>query len=309
MSLIIKKMSLNTKRAISQSILVGRLAELEKLKENIKSKKHTCLIGDIGTGKTHLLKYVTKDTRKLIYIENVHPLKTALLEIAFQLHKMGLLAIEGVHAEYLEWKDLKRKVSRLPIAELLTTILNGLSNGQNFLLVLDHLEGLTPSMAFTLSCLMDKCLVLGATNDLKKSGHLAKIWWRFEHLEIKNLDKEEAKTLLWLYADRQKVQDEAMFENKILNYSCGNPLAIVEMAKRTFCEKFTDSQKIRDLRHDAGLRYFDLSPCLLIIGAVIVAARFISLGLNDIDGYILAGSSGAFFIFLRFLIYRGMKPA
>ena len=111
------------------------------------------------------------------------------------------------------------------------------------------------------------------------------------------------------YADKTKVKDEAMFENKVLTHSCGNPLAIVEMAKRTSCEKFDDSQKIRDLRHDAGIRFFDLSPCLLIIGALIVAARFISLGLNDIDGYILAGSAGAFFIFLRFMIYRGMKTA
>jgi hypothetical protein len=294
------------RREISESLLVGRSTELEKLKENIKNKKHTALIGDIGTGKTHLLKYATKDIRKLVYIEQIHPLKTALLEIAFQLHKVGKLAIEGVHAEYLEWRDLKRKVTRLPIAELLAYILEGLAN-QNYTLVLDHLEGLTPSMAFTISCLMDKCLVLGATNDLKKAGHLSKIWWRFEHIQIENLSKEEARTLLWLYAHKEKVEDEAMFENKVLNYSCGNPLAIVEMARRTGPEKFDDPQKIRDLRHDAGIRYFDLSPCLLIIGATIVAARFISLGLNDIDGYILAGSTGAFFIFLRFFIYKAMR--
>jgi len=297
-----------TKKDITESILVGRTLEVEKIKENIKDKKNSCLTGDMGIGKTHLLKYATKDIRKLIYIEHIHPLKTALLEIAQCLHNSGKLAIEGVHAEYLEWRDLKRKVSRLPIAELLNCILEGLAN-QNYILVLDHLEGLTPSMAFTISCLMDKCLVLGATNNLKKAGHLSKIWWRFEHIQVENLNKDEAKTLLWLYADKEKVNDEAMFENKVLTYSCGNPLAIVEMAKRTSCENFDEIQKIRDLRHDAGIRYFDLSPCLLIVGALIVAARFISLGLNDIDGYILAGTSGAFFIVLRFLIYRSMREA
>jgi len=301
-------MKVNNKKSVSESILVGRLEEIEKLKSNIKDKKHSCLMGDMGTGKTHLLKYATKDIRKVIYIEHIHPLKTALLEISFQLHKTGKLAMEGVHAEYLEWRDLKRKVTRLPIAELLACILDGL-NSQNFLLVLDHLEGLTPSMAFTISCLMDKCLILGATNNLKKAGHLSKIWWRFEHLQIENLGKEEARTLLWLYADKEKVKDEAMFENKVLTYSCGNPLAIVEMARRTQAEKFDVPQKIRDLRHDAGIRYFDLSPGLLIVGAVIVAARFISLGLNDVDGYILAGVSGAFFISLRFFIYKSMRGA
>lgn len=302
------KMKSKNKREVSQTILVGRATELEKLKENIKNKKHACLTGDIGTGKTHLLKYATRDLKKVIYVEQIHPLKNALLEIAFQLHKRNNLAIEGAHAEYLEWRDLKRKVTRLPIAELLSCILGGLSN-QNYTLVLDHLEGLTPSMAFSISTLMDKCLVLGATNDLKKAGHLSKIWWRLEHIQIENLNKDEARTLLWLYADKERVKDEAMFENKVLNYSCGNPLAIVEMARRTSLEKFDDSQKIRDLRHDAGVRYFDLSPCLLIVGATIVAARFISLGLNDVDGYILAGSTGAFFIFLRFFIYQSMRSA
>lgn len=291
-----------------RSVLVGRSVELAKLQENIKNKKHTCITGDIGTGKTHFLKFASKDIRKRIYVEFIHPLKTAVLEIAFQLHKAGRLSLEGVHAEYLEWKDLKRKVTRLPIAELLTCILNGL-NSQNYILILDHLEGLTPSMAFTITCLMDKCLVLGATNDLKKAGHLSKIWWRFEHIRLENMGKDEARTLLWLYADKQKVDDEAMFENRVLSHSSGNPLAIVEMARRTSFEKFDDLQKIRELRHDAGVRYFDLSPCLLIIGAVIVAARFISLGLNDIDGYILAGSTGAFFIFLRFFIFRAMRGA
>jgi hypothetical protein len=79
------------------------------------------------------------------------------------------------------------------------------------------------------------------------------------------------------------------------------------MAKRTLDEKFDSVEKIRELKHDAGIRYFDLTPVLLIIGAVVVAARFISLGLNDVDGYILAGSAGAFFMFLRYFLYRSMR--
>ena len=66
-------------------------------------------------------------------------------------------------------------------------------------------------------------------------------------------------------------------------------------------------QKIRDLHHDAGLKYIDLTPALLIIGAVVIAVGFVALGLNDVDTYILAGGAGAFFIFLRFFIYRSMR--
>jgi hypothetical protein len=289
-----------------EDILVGRTKELERLKHNLDSRKHTVLVGEIGTGKSHLLRYAIRDKRKVIYIEQIHPLKSALLNIAEALHQNRRLIIEGLHTEYLTWKDLKRKVTRLAVAELLNCILKSLE-GQNYLLALDHLEGLTPSMAYSISLIMDKALVFGATNDLKKSGHLSRIWWRFEHIRLDNLDKEEAKALLWLYARKRKVKDKEMFENKVLTYSCGNPLAIVEMAQRTSSERFDSPQKIRDLRHDAGIRYFDLTPALLILGAGVVAARFVSLGLNDVDGYILAGSAGAFFIFFRFFIYRAMR--
>ena len=211
-------------------VLIGRQQEQERIKANIAKHQHTALIGAIGTGKSHLLRYATKDLKKVIYVEHIQPLKSALISIAKDLHKDGRLKIEGVVAEYLEWEDLKRKVTRLPIMELLACIVEGIQ-GQNYTLVLDHLEGLTPSMAFTVSLLMDKALVLGATNDLKDSGHLARIWWRFDVIELKNLSKEESLRLLWLYADEKKIDDKVMFENKILTHSAGNPLAIVEDRK------------------------------------------------------------------------------
>ena len=287
-------------------VLIGRQQDLEKINANLLKRQHTALTGGIGTGKSHLLRYATKEIKKVIYVEHVQPLKSALISIAKELHRDGRLKVEGVVCEYLEWEDLKRKVTRLPIMELLACIVEGIQN-QNYILVLDHLEGLTPSMAFTISLLMDKALVLGATNDLKDSGHLARIWWRFDVVELKNLSKEESLKLLWLYANEKKVEDKVMFENKILSHSAGNPLAIVEMAKKTQTTDFDSLQKIRDLHHDAGLKYVDLTPALLIIGAVIIAARFVALGLNDVDTYILAGSAGAFFIFLRYFIYRSMR--
>lgn len=285
-------------------VLIGRDKELQRIKENAANHKHTALVGNIGVGKSHLLKYATKDLRKIIYVEHIQPLKTALVSMAQSLHKDGKLKLEGTQAEYLEWQDLKRKVTRLPIMELLACVVEGI---KGYTVVLDHLEGLTPSMAFTVSVIMDKSLVLGATNDLKTAGHLARIWWRFDHIEIGNLEREEAKKVLWLYANEKEIDDKVMFENKVLTHSAGNPLAIVEMAKRTLDEKFDSVEKIRGLKHDAGIRYFDLTPALLIVGAVVVAARFISLGLNDVDGYILAGSAGAFFMFLRYFLYRSMR--
>jgi len=286
--------------------LIGRQQELERLRANLAKGQHTILTGAIGTGKSHLLKCVAGDLKNVIYVERIQPIKSALLSIAEILHKDGRLKIEGVVAEYLEWQDLKAKVSQLYPAELLNCVIDGI-RGQGYILILDHLDEIAPSMAFTVSLLMDEALVLGAARDLKDSDRLMRIWWAFDVIELKNLSREESLELLWSFADKDRVEDKVMFENKVLNHSAGNPLAIIEMAKKTLHLEFDSPEKIRDLHHDAGLKYFDLTPALLIVGALIVAARFVALGLNDVDTYILAGSAGAFFIILRYYIYRSTR--
>jgi hypothetical protein len=289
-------------------LLVSRLQEAEKIKANLAKRQHTLLTGAIGTGKSHLLKHIARDLKNAIYVERVQPIKSALLSIAETLHKTGRLKIEGVVAEYLEWADLKSKVSQLHTAELLRSVIEGIE-GQGYILILDHLDEITPAMASAISVLMDKALVLGAARALKDSENLSRVWWSFEIVELESLSKEESLELLWLYADKDRIVDKAMFENKVLNHSAGNPLAIIEMAKKTKDIEFDSPEKIRGLHHDAGLKYFDLTPALLVIGAIIVTARFVALGLNDVDTYILAGSAGAFFIILRYSIYRSSRKS
>lgn len=287
-------------------LLVSRQQELEKIRANLATRQHTLVTGAIGTGKSHLLKHIARDLKTAIYVERVQPIKSALLSIAETLHKDGRLKLDGVVAEYLEWADLKSKVSQLYPAELLRCVIEGIE-GQGYILILDHLEEITPAMASVISALMDKALVLGGARDLKDAESLSRVWWSFEIVELKNLSKEESLELLWLHADKDRIADKAMFENKVLNHSAGNPLAIIEMAKKTKDIEFDSPEKIRDLHHDAGLKYIDLTPALLIMGAIIVAARFVALGLNDVDTYILAGSAGAFFIVLRYSIYRSAR--
>ena len=286
--------------------LIGRQEELEKIEANVAIRQHTLLTGPIGIGKSHLLRHLAGNLKNIIYVEHIQPIKQVLLFIAEVLHKNGRLKIEGIIAEYLEWQDLKSKAAGLSPSDLLSCVLEGL-DGQNYILALDHLEGLLASSAFIVSSLMEKALVLGAANDLKDNDGLLRIWWAFDIIELKGLPREESLELLWLFADKERVEDKVMFENKILNHSAGNPLAIIEMAKKTEIVEFDSPGKIRSLHHDAGLKYFDLTPVLLVIGALIIAARFVALGLNDVDTYILAGSAGAFFIILRYYIYRSSR--
>jgi len=303
---------MNTKM-LSQ-LLIFRQTEYNSLLDNIAKAQHTLVTGDIGIGKTHLLKQVQPELDKAIYVESISPIKLALLEILKTLHQNDDLEIEGVEVEYLAWNELLKKLNRLTIKELEALIQRNLV-GRGYVLFLDSLETLTPSAVKKVETLMECATVVGAANKLKSS--LKKLWWRFEQIEIPPLTKEESRQLLWqLIAacptasarrDENTIADVELLENKILTQANGNPLAIFELAQKAMRQDTLTAENIRTLKHQAGAKFIDITPVFFIIGAVIIAARFVALGMNSTELYILAGVSGGFFIALRYFLYRSMR--
>jgi len=286
--------------------IIGRREAVKKLRENIAKGRSTLLIGDIGVGKTHILRAVAEPIERCIYVERIQPLKSALLETCKALHDKELLHMEGILVEYLNWEDVRKKINRLNVRDLTQLIVNNLKN-TGYLVVLDHLESLTPSMVETVQILQENLLVLGATNAIRPSDHLLRVWWKFDRIEVGRLNKEEGRKLLWQVADPDKIEDKRLFETVVLNHANGNPLSIVEMAECAKLEEIATASEIRELRHRAGERYLDLTPFILLLGAFIVATRFVALGLNNRDLYILAGGSGAFFLVFRLYLHRMSK--
>ncbi len=284
-------------------LLIGREEELQRLQENVARGRHSLLVGKVGVGKSHLLRVLAQQLTRSIHLAQVRPLRLSLLDLCQALHQQGHLALPGVEAAALAWAEVSRKLARLNIRELTDVIARSL-HGRGYALILDQLEGLTPSMAPTVERLLGEALVLGATSQLKPS--LQKVWWAFDRIDVPPLTREEARRLLWSLADEDQISDPAMFEARVLAQADGNPYALVEMVKQAAGEREVGPQAIRDLHHAAGVRYFDLTPVLLLVGAGILAARFVALGLHDPDLYIIAGSLGAVFFVVRYFLYRGL---
>jgi len=237
---------------------------------------------------------------KCLYLERTTPIKLALLNLARFLHQDGILEVEGIEAGYMDWEDVARKLTRLRINELIGVVTESMGD-RDYVLILDHLEAVTPTMLPQVDALMGVALVIGATDELKDS--LWRLWWAFERIEVPPLSREQARELLWQVADRNKIENPQLFETRVLQQAGGNPLAIITMATKARTAELS-AQEIRGLQHGAGTRYVPLTPVLLLVGALIVAARFVALGLDDRDMYILAGFGYAFFFFLRYFIYR-----
>ena len=251
--------------------------EYNKLLENIAKAQPTLLIGDIGIGKSYLLKQAYAELDKAIYVESISPIKSALLDILKALHQNDDLK-EGIEAEYLTWDELLKKLNRLNTKELEALIQNNLV-GRGYVLLLDSLETLTPSAVKKVEALMESTTIVSAANKLKP--FLKKLWWRFERIEIPPLTKEESKQLLWSLIDKDAIDDTQLFEKLILNQANGNPLSIVELAQKAQREENLTTENIRELKHQAGTRFIDITPVFFIIGALVVACRFVALGMNS----------------------------
>jgi len=283
---------------------IGREAEQEQLFSNIAMRQPTLLTGDIGIGKSRLLRRVHSKLEKVIYVETISPLKSALLEILQSLHVNDDLKIQGIEVEYLSWEELLKKLNRKNLKELETLILQNLKD-KGYVLLLDSLEKLTPSAVPKVSALMEQTTIIGAANQLKPS--LKKLWWRFEKIEIPPLTQEESRQLLWTFLNKDTITEDELLERKILNQANGNPLAIKELVDKVQREGNLTQQSIRELKHQAGTRFIDITPVFFIISALSVAARFIALGMNSTEMYIIAGISCGLFMGLRYFLYRSMR--
>jgi len=284
--------------------LIGRTAELAQLRTHIRQRQHTLVVGPVGIGKSALLRAAIKGRKRVLLAPRLQPLKPALLACAQQLHVQGRLDLPDLDSAYLEWGELKPKLTGCATEELLDRLTRLLAG---MLLVVDDLDGLAPGFARLLEPLFGATLIVGAITTVELDPELQRFFWHFRLLPLEPLSRGASRTLLWRQVDRRLIPDARVFEQHVLDSACGNPLAIRELARQAQRVPLRDPAHIRQLHHDAGIHYVDLTPILLLVGAGAVVMRFLALGLNDIEAYILAGSFGACFLAGRYFIYRAMR--
>jgi hypothetical protein len=77
-------------------------------------------------------------------------------------------------------------------------------------------------------------------------------------------------------------------------------------AGRTALERL--GAEVEELRPEGEKRYIDMTPAIFVFAALAMAVRYISLGLDDQDLYILAGMAFALMYGLRPFFSRMQRP-
>ena len=105
------------------------------------------------------------------------------------------------------------------------------------------------------------------------------------------------------------VESSPLFIAHVVQQANGNPQALADLLADSAKERVVDKQRIREMRHAAGVRYLDFTPVMIVALASVVGARYLAIGTGDTELYIFAGLLAAVVISIRVFIFRGAGKA
>ncbi len=260
----------------------------------------------------------THRTRTVIHITDHQP-KAQFVDIARKLLAAGLLdplaldlsePYRDLPPKTLEWAKIRRQVNRLSMRDLTAAIIPALHDHRGQVIIaVDDLTSVTPTLTAFWLAVFDAAQVIGCAS--QKKANLAKLWWKMTEIEIPPLTPEATRHIVQTYIARQGMLIEApgLFISHVVQHSGGNPQAIADMLADSSKERLVDKRKIREMRHAAGVRYFDFTPVMIVALASIVGARYLAIGTGDTELYIFAGMLAAVVISIRVFLFRGAGKA
>jgi len=111
----------------------------------------------------------------------------------------------------------------------------------------------------------------------------------------------------WLASRPVRFESErvrAAFLRAVEQDSGGVPAAIRGMLEAAAAEAMVTRSTVRAFAYQAGVRYLDMTPTLVLGLMAVVAGRYIASGTNSNELYILSGIGIALFIGVRLLMFK-----
>jgi hypothetical protein len=231
---------------MNPTIIYGRDAELEQLRQFVFRRRSFLLHGPAGVGKTLLLKHLAGEVPEMVYCDESSSSQTVFRSLARELFvKKNHQVVKACGTGGLN--ALKDK-SAVSIRGIVTEALHA----GNHWIVLDHLQSPSQSFAAAVKDLCNRtesCLIAVARSaHMEDAGFLLPMFSdRSEKFALRNFDSDTAREFAVQSAQQMQLsaanRDEAI--DKIVYYSKGNPVAIVAMLQMAASPKYVAQQQVK----------------------------------------------------------------
>jgi DNA polymerase III delta prime subunit len=231
---------------MSTAAIYGRDAELEQLRQLASWRRSFLLHGPAGVGKTLLLKHLAGEV-----IEMVVCGESSSSQIVFRALAAGLLRRKNRHVLQACGPGGLNAIKEKSAVSIRGIVADALRE-TSYWIVLDHLR--SPSQSFAAS-LKDVCK--GTATPLiavARSAHMEDVGFllpmfsdRSEKYALRDFDSDRARKFAMRTAQEMSLsasnRDEAI--QKIVQYSKGNPGAIVAMLQMAASPKYVTGQHVK----------------------------------------------------------------
>jgi hypothetical protein len=228
-----------------QCEVFSRITELEELRERFSCRRSFLLHGPAGVGKTLLLARVLSEFPNILYSpRNPTP------QVLYQNLADALSAARD--RKIAEARSVK--VPSLPEKSAVAvkgTVREALRNSP-YVLVLDHLARPSQSLAGSVRELMVECSVpvvaVSRSSHMEDAGFALSLFAdRSEKFAIRNFDPKTALQFATWYADKERLAagNLKQFLDRVVQFSGGNPGAIVQMIRMAGAPKYSSDGQIK----------------------------------------------------------------
>ncbi len=303
-----------------QPQLFGRDDLVDQVVREAHKGRHILLKGPVGVGKSAVLNAARLRFKGIVVHLVDHQAKGQFVEIARQLFETGILPAHRLDLpeQYcsmapadVDWKKIRRIVNRANIRDLTGAIIPSIAEakeaGTKVIIAVDDISFVTPTqIAFWLAIADHAQLVFCAS---RQNRGTSKLWWRTRKIEVSPLCDDDMTTLVrhHIVAHGMLIESPELYVTHAVKQAQGMPQAAVDMLTDTSKERRVTKRQVREMAHDAGVRYLDFTPAVLLLGASIVAMRFVGIGTGDTVLYVAAGIGAALFLTVRMFLFTGMS--
>jgi AAA ATPase domain len=300
---------------------VGRDHELTQARAALTKGNNLLVTGRAGIGKSAFLRelHVRLGVERVCLWVPEGNVKAIAYDLARQVHeRLGLTVPESLVPQRfrmrarrtgeIRWEWIGRTLGRLPVRESIELVACSLQ-GKNALVFIESLE-VAPTQAEFFALLLEQAQVAAAMDNTNRRVRIDRLLWRFrERIELKPLPAVQCRAIAeqWLASRPARFESDRVrtaFLRAVEQDSGGVPAAIRGMLEAAAAEAMVTRSTVRTFAHQAGVRYFDMTPTLVLGLMAVIAGRYIARGINSNELYILSGIGLALFIGIRLLMFR-----